>query len=75
MKRTLRILLFTAATFIATSLNAQAPSGINYQAVIRTNTGTLASNQPVVIRARILQTTANGTAVYSERHNLTTDQF
>ncbi|MEY4126280.1 MAG: hypothetical protein RL737_469, partial [Bacteroidota bacterium] len=43
--------------------------------VIRTNTGTLASNQPVVIRARILQTTANGTAVYSERHNLTTDQF
>jgi len=75
MKRTLRILLFTAATFIVTSLKAQAPNGINYQAVIRTNTGTLASNQAVVIRARILQTTANGTAVYSERHNLTTDQF
>lgn len=75
MKRTLSFLLFLSVTIISTSLNAQAPNGINYQAVIRTNTGTLASNQPVVIRARILQTTANGTAVYSERHNLTTDQF
>ncbi len=75
MKKTLSFLLFLSVTIISTSLNAQAPNGINYQAVIRTNTGTLASNQPVVIRARILQTTANGTAVYSERHNLTTDQF
>jgi hypothetical protein len=75
MKRTLSFLLFLSVTIISTSLNAQAPNGINYQAVIRTNTGTLASNQPVVIRARILQNTANGTAVYSERHNLTTDQF
>ena len=75
MKRTLSFLLFLSVTIISTSLNAQAPNGINYQAVIRTNTGTLASNQAVVIRARILQTTANGTAVYSERHNLTTDQF
>jgi len=75
MQKTLSLLLLLTATFIATSFNAQAPNGINYQAVIRTSTGTLASNQPVVIRARILQTTANGTAVYSERHNLTTDQF
>ena len=75
MKRTFSFLLFLSVTIISTSLNAQAPNGINYQAVIRTTTGTLASNQPVVIRARILQTTANGTAVYSERHNLTTDQF
>jgi hypothetical protein len=75
MKRTLSFLLFLSVTIISTSLSAQAPNGINYQAVIRTTTGTLASNQPVVIRARILQTTANGTAVYSERHNLTTDQF
>ena len=75
MQKTLSLLLLLTAAFTTTYFNAQAPNGINYQAVIRTNTGTLASNQPVVIRARILQTTANGMPVYSERHNLTTDQF
>ena len=75
MKRSLFLLLFIALTCITTSFKAQAPNGINYQAVIRTNTGSISSNQPVVIRARILQSTATGTAVFSERHNLTTDQF
>jgi len=75
MKRSLSLLLFIALTCITTSFKAQAPNGINYQAVIRTNTGTISSNQPVVIRARILQGTATGNPVFSERHNLTTDQF
>ena len=74
MKRSLSLLLFIALTCITTSFKAQ-PNGINYQAVIRTNTGTISSNQPVVIRARILQGNASGNLVFSERHNLTTDQF
>ncbi len=54
---------------------AQAPNGINYQAVIRNNTGSLSSNTPVAIRVNIRQTSATGTIVYSERQNVTTDQF
>jgi hypothetical protein len=54
---------------------AQAPNGINYQAVIRTSTGALASNTAVAIRVNIRQTTTTGTIVYSERQNVITDQF
>ena len=64
-----------AVSLIQTLSYAQAPNGINYQAVIRSSTGTLASNTPVAIRVSIRQTTATGTIVYSERHNVTTDQF
>ena len=75
MKKNLTLLFLLAVSLIQTLSYAQAPNGINYQAVIRNSTGTLVSNTPVAIRVSIRQTTAAGTIVYSERQNVTTDQF
>ena len=69
------MLLLLAVSLFQTLSYAQAPNGINYQAVIRNNTGTLMANTPTAIRVSIRQTTATGTIVYSERQNVTTDQF
>ena len=75
MKRILSFVLLTVITVVFSLAKAQAPNGINYQAVIRNNTGALASNTPVAIRVNIRQTSTTGTVVYSERQNVTTDQF
>ncbi len=69
------MLLLLAVSLFQTISYAQAPNGINYQAVIRNSTGALSSNTPVAIRVNIRQTTTTGTIVYSERQNVTTDQF
>jgi hypothetical protein len=52
-----------------------APNGINYQAVIRDNLGTLVSNSPVAIRINIRQNSASGIVIFSEKHLVTTTQF
>jgi hypothetical protein len=75
MKKNLTLLLFLALSLIYSLSYAQAPNGINYQAVIRNNTGTLQSNKPMAIRVNIKQNSPNGTVVFSERHNVTSDQF
>jgi uncharacterized protein (TIGR02145 family) len=75
MKKNLTMLLLLAVSLFQTLSYAQAPNGINYQAVIRNSTGALSSNTPVAIRVNIRQTTTTGTIVYSERQNVTTDQF
>ena len=69
------MLLLLAVSLFQTLSYAQAPNGINYQAVIRNSTGALSSNTAVAIRVNIRQTTTTGTIVYSERQNVTTDQF
>ena len=75
MKYILQTLLFASIFLFVGAVEAQAPNGINYQAVIRNNTGTLMANTPTAIRVSIRQTTVTGTIVYSERQNVTTDQF
>ncbi|EAZ94961.1 hypothetical protein FBBAL38_11469 [Flavobacteria bacterium BAL38] len=57
----------TATTF------AQAPEKMSYQAVIRNSSDALVANQAVGMRISILQTTANGTAVYVETQTPTTN--
>lgn len=61
------------AILISNMLLAQAPQRLSYQAVIRNNTNNLVSNTPVKMRISILQGGSNGTAVYSELHNPTTN--
>ncbi|NCU77559.1 MAG: hypothetical protein EBV59_11635, partial [Synechococcaceae bacterium WB7_1C_051] len=56
-------------------LLAQAPEGINYQAVIRKTDGTLVTNSLVAIRVQIKQNSATGTVVYAERQSVTTSNF
>ncbi|MDG1735338.1 MAG: hypothetical protein P8H94_05770 [Crocinitomicaceae bacterium] len=54
---------------------AQAPEGVNYQAVIRTNTGDVLSNNAVGLQITLYQNTAGGTMVYQETFDASTDVF
>ena len=69
-------ILLTIATFISISYSiAQAPEGINYQAVVRDASGNVITNQNVSYQISILQGSTNGSAVYVETHNLATNDF
>jgi len=68
------VLLITILGF-QFSANAQAPQGISYQAVARDLNGQILANTNVALRFSILQGSATGTAVYVEKHNLTTNLF
>jgi hypothetical protein len=69
----LRKLIFILTTvLLSQTLFAQAPEGINYQAVIRNGNGTLVTSTTVAIRIQIKQTSATGTIVYQERHSVMT---
>ncbi len=73
MKKYLLIIQF--AFFILANY-AQAPQGLNYQAVVRTSSGqTVANNTPVKLRFTIHDGSASGTAVYSEIITDTTNPF
>ena len=63
------ILLLTANIF------AQSPNAFKYQAIVRNNKGTIIANKSVEIQISILQGTVSGSAVFSETHTSTTNQF
>ena len=70
------LLTFLACCILgATSLFAQAPEGINYQAVIRSSTGGLVTNTLIAVRVQIKQNSSTGTIVYSERQSVATSNF
>ena len=58
---------------LAGSLFAQTPKGFNYQAVVRNSAGQLMANRMVSVRINILQGSPNGTAVYQQTDNVTTN--
>lgn len=66
------LLMAFCCLFMSTGANAQAPDGINYQAVIRNLSGTLVANSTIAIRIQVKQTSASGTIVFQERHSVTT---
>lgn len=68
------LMLITCMTFFGIT-NAQAPQGINYQAVARNAAGSVLQNQNVGIRLSIHDGSAGGTIVYQETHSATTNQF
>ncbi len=57
------------------SLFSQGPNAFKYQSVVRDLSGNTINNQSVSFRLSILQGTASGTNVYSETHNVTTNNF
>lgn len=59
--------------FISSSIFAQAPEKMSYQAVIRNATNNLITNTVVGMQISILQGTASGTAVYVETQTPTTN--
>lgn len=66
-------LLIALLVNIFSSLSQSLP--INYQAVIRDNQGAILANEAVTLRFTLLQGSANGTALYLEEHQETTNQF
>ncbi len=70
-------LLLAAFTFTLAALAmAQSPQGMNYQAVVRNNSGQpVNANTPVKLRFSIHDASASGTVVFTETINDTTNQF
>lgn len=74
MKTNTKLLVFFLFSFFCSlNSNAQVVSGMTYQAVIRYSSNTLVSNALVGVKISIIETSATGTVVYSERHTPTTN--
>jgi hypothetical protein len=57
------------------SLFAQAPQAFKYQAIARDNNGEVLINQLVSLKISLLQDAIDGTAVYVETYNTTSNDF
>ncbi|MFN8286745.1 MAG: tail fiber domain-containing protein [Chitinophagales bacterium] len=68
------LVLITCMAFFGIT-KAQAPNGINYQAVARNAAGSVIQNQNVSVRLSIHDGSSGGTIVYQETHSATTNQF
>jgi hypothetical protein len=70
MKKIVLIAAFALGTYM---VSAQVPEKMSYQAIVRNATGQLLTNQNVAVRVSVLQGSAAGTSVYSERITGTTN--
>lgn len=52
---------------------AQAPQGLNYQAIGRNLSGTVLPNQAIGVKFTIINNSPTGTSLYSEQHSITTN--
>ena len=68
-------ILLLIVSGISLSMMAQAPQGINYQAVARNNAGAVLQNQNISVRLTVHDGSATGSIVYQERDTATTNQF
>ncbi|MEZ5003943.1 MAG: hypothetical protein R2730_13020 [Chitinophagales bacterium] len=67
---------FVITIFISIQLlQAQAPDGFKYQAVVRSASGVTLPNQQAAFKFNILEGSPSGNLVYSERHAPTSNQF
>ena len=66
------VLLLTVYCSLNTAFG-QAPQKMSYQAVVRNASNALVANTAVGVKISVLQTTATGAVVYSERHMPTTN--
>ncbi|MGE0078096.1 MAG: beta strand repeat-containing protein [Bacteroidales bacterium] len=69
--RKLYTLLF--AILVALCSYAQAPNQFSYQAIVRNANSELIANQPIGMQISILQESINGSAIYVETQNPTTN--
>jgi hypothetical protein len=70
MKKLLTSFAFLIVIF---NLKAQAPQKMSFQAVVRNSNNQLVSNAAVGMRISVLQVSANGTPVYVETQNVSTN--
>ncbi|MEM6805933.1 MAG: tail fiber domain-containing protein [Bacteroidota bacterium] len=66
---------FLCAMIFFSNVYAQSTKGINYQSVVRDNTGALIPNQSVNLRFQIIKGSAAGTIVYDEDQASMTNDF
>ncbi len=69
----LAVFIIVAHVFLPLQASAQAPEKMSYQAVIRNNSNNLVTKSNIGIQVSILQNSADGPAVYVERHFPTTN--
>jgi hypothetical protein len=69
-----KIYSILAGLLLTTSLFAQAPQTMTYQAVVRNNSDALVVSSPIGIRVSILIGSVTGTAAYVETHTTQTNQ-
>ena len=65
--------LLATTIFFSIIIKAQAPQGINYQAVAYDNTSQPVTNQTIGVRLSVLDGGASGTVLYSETQTPNTD--
>ncbi len=67
--------LLMLITIVSIKMQAQVPNKFNYQAVARNSQGQSLANANINLRLTILDGSANGTNVYSETRQATTNQL
>ena len=72
MKKILGVILIM---FVGFKMFAQTPERMSYQSVIRDANNQLVTNTNVGIQISIIRGSANGTAIYTERHFVTTNAY
>jgi len=70
-----RLSISFAAIIIASLCFAQSPESFKYQAVVRNIDGSIVDDQSVSFMMEVLVGSATGTAVYTETHSTTTDDY
>ena len=71
MMKTILVFLFLIPLYVL----AQAPSLFKYQSIARDGNGAILSSNPIGIRITIHDLAPTGTAVFSETHAATTNDF
>ena len=69
------IFLLFSFVMISCYIYAQNTSGFNYQGVARNGYGTVINNKAISLRMSIRDLSSAGTVLYSERHDINTDQY
>ena len=70
-----KIILIIAIVLAYGSIYAQSPQAFKYQAIARDNSGEVLTNQLVSLKISLLQDSIDGTAVYVETYNTTSNDF
>ncbi len=70
-----KVLTFLFAITLAFFANAQTPQLICYQAVAANDQGAELTKSSIKVMMKILEATTSGTAIFTEEHQVTTDEF
>jgi hypothetical protein len=70
-----KIIITAGILFGSFAVQAQAPQAMNYQGIARNNAGVALQNTPMNLRISIIDGSGQGSIVYTESHQITTNQF